>query len=221
MLIIAGLLFAGCLAIFRSYLFGDKLLVFTDIGSDTYDQYLMQYQTIINHLRDGDFSFWDFNNGYGINMFSLSLFDPFLILLYLFGYIVGADKIYGILVILQIVRIILAGLALYGFLSCFSLTEHGKAAACCAYGLSGYIIVWGQHYQFATVVISFPLLLMAAEKGTMAEGSSVSVSGRAVSSDAQPANSKMIKSMKYFSFIRLLSLQVKDSCLFPLLRFLR
>lgn len=164
MLIITGLLFAGCLAIFRSYLFGDKLLVFTDIGSDTYDQYLMQYQTIINHLRDGDFSFWDFNNGYGINMFSLSLFDPFLILLYLFGYIVGADKIYGILVILQIVRIILAGLALYGFLSCFSLTEHGKAAACCAYGLSGYIIVWGQHYQFATVVISFPLLLMAAEK---------------------------------------------------------
>src|SRR5699024_11686503 len=51
------------------------------------------------------FSLWDFNNGFGINMFSLNLFDPFLMLLYLFGVLFGAERIYGILVFLQILRI--------------------------------------------------------------------------------------------------------------------
>ena len=48
-------------------------------------QYVMHYQTIINHVRDGNLSFWDFNNGFGTNLFQLNLFDPTLDLLYLTG----------------------------------------------------------------------------------------------------------------------------------------
>lgn len=162
--LLLGLLLLSCLFIFAPFLFGDKLLAFTDIGSDTYDQYLMHYQTIISHLREGSFSLWDFNNGFGVNMFSLNLFDPFLMLLYLFGVLAGAEHIYGLLVFLQILRIALAGLALYSFLSCFALSERAKVLAAYAYGLSGYLVVWGQHYQFGTVTILFPLLLLAAEK---------------------------------------------------------
>lgn len=51
---------AGCLYIFHTYLFGQELFVFGDDGSDTQEQYLMQYNTIVNHLRAGDFSFWGF-----------------------------------------------------------------------------------------------------------------------------------------------------------------
>ena len=54
-ILLTGLLLVSCLFIFRAFLFGNQLLAFTDIGSDTYDQYLMHYQTIINHLQEGSF----------------------------------------------------------------------------------------------------------------------------------------------------------------------
>lgn len=164
MLILACLLLISCIFIFKNFLFGNQILAYTDIGSDTSAQYLMHYQTIINHLREGSFSLWDFNNGVGINMFSLNLFDPFLMLLYLLGVLFGSDQIYGMLVYMQIFRILLAGLAGYGFLSCFRLSERGKILGAYLYALNGFMVVWGQHYQFGTIVITFALLLMAVEK---------------------------------------------------------
>ena len=76
----------SCLVIFKDYLLGNQLLVFNDIGSDTWQQYIMNYTSIVNHLRAGDFSLWDFSNGLGINMFNFNLFDPFLMLLYGAGF---------------------------------------------------------------------------------------------------------------------------------------
>ena len=32
------------------------------------------------------------------------------------------------------------------------------------YGLNGYLLVWGQHYQFGMVAVYFPLILLFAEK---------------------------------------------------------
>ena len=45
---------------FRDYLFGDQLMIFNDIGSDTWQQYIMNYTAIVNDIRDGSFSLWDF-----------------------------------------------------------------------------------------------------------------------------------------------------------------
>lgn len=163
-MVLAGALFCSCLLIFWDYLFGQRYLAFKDIGSDIYNQYLMYYQTIINHLREGSFSLWDFNNGFGINMYSYTLFDPFVLIVCLFGAVAGPEQIYGLMVWVQILKIILAGLAVYGFLSCFELSEKSKLFAAYAYGLCGYMVVWGQHYNFGTIVILFPLLLMSAEK---------------------------------------------------------
>ena len=77
------ILSVSCCFMFRDYLFGNELMIFNDIGSDTWQQYIMNYTSIVNHLRDGSFSLWDFNNGLGINQFNFNLFDPFLMLLYL------------------------------------------------------------------------------------------------------------------------------------------
>lgn len=162
-LCIGGLLVISCLFVFKNFLFGNQILAYTDIGSDTYDQYLMHYQGIINHIRDGNFSLWDFTNGYGVNMFTYNLFDPFLLLLYLFGVLFGAEQIYGILVYWEILHILLAGITIYLFLSCFELSERAKVMASYLYALCGYMVVWGQHYQFGTVIVLFPLLLMAVE----------------------------------------------------------
>lgn len=140
-LCIGGLLVISCLFVFKNFLFGNQILAYTDIGSDTYDQYLMHYQGIINHIRDGNFSLWDFTNGYGVNMFTYNLFDPFLLLLYLFGVLFGAEQIYGILVYWEILHILLAGITIYLFLSCFELSERAKVMASYLYALCGYMVV--------------------------------------------------------------------------------
>ena len=164
MVILTGLILVSGLIVFWKFIFGNQILAYADIGSDTYDQYLMSYQSVINHLKSGNFSLWDFNNGYGSNFYVMNLYDPFLIVIYLTGVLFGTKKIYDILVWLQILRMVLAGLFLYGFLSCFRLMEKSKLVAAYMYALCGYLVIWGQHYQFGTVVVLFPLLLWMTEK---------------------------------------------------------
>ena len=155
---------AGCLYIFHTYLFGQELFVFGDDGSDTQEQYLMQYNTIVNHLRAGDFSFWDFNYGLGTNLFMLNLADPFLMLLYAAGVVFGPEHLPFYLVYYQIIKMLLAGWVCYRYLSCFPLSERVKGLCALIYAFCGYLLVWGQHYQFSTAVIFYPLILWMVEK---------------------------------------------------------
>ena len=128
-------------------------MVFDDVGGDTWQQYTMHYASIVNHLRAGTFSLWDFTNGMGTNMFLLSLFDPSLILLYVIGVILGAAHMLFYLVWIQILKILVAGFVFYLFLSEFNYSRPAKFLAAFAYGLSGYLMIWGQHYQFGMVTI--------------------------------------------------------------------
>ena len=163
-LLLLAALFVSCLFIFRSYLFGDSVLVFDDVGGDTWQQYTMHYASIVNHLRAGNFSLWDFTNGMGTNMFSLSLFDPSLILLYLIGVVLGPAHMLFYLVWLQVLKVLAAGWVFYLFLSEFTYSRQAKFLAAFAYGMNGYLMVWGQHYQFGMVTIYLPLILLFEEK---------------------------------------------------------
>ena len=158
------LLSASCSFIFRDYLYGNDLMIFNDIGSDTWQQYIMNYTGIVNHLRDGSFSLWDFNNGLGINQFNFNLFDPFLMLLYGVGVVLGPAHMLLYINVIQILKIMVAAFAFYWFLSQFSFSVPSKMITSYAYALNGFLLVWGQHYQFGTVVIYFPLMLLFCEK---------------------------------------------------------
>lgn len=158
------LLSASCSFIFRDYLYGNDLMIFNDIGSDTWQQYIMNYTSIVNHLRDGSFSLWDFNNGLGINQFNFNLFDPFLMLLYGVGVVLEPAHMLLYINVIQILKIMVAAFAFYWFLSQFSFSVLSKMITSYAYALNGFLLVWGQHYQFGTVVIYFPLMLLFCEK---------------------------------------------------------
>ena len=163
-LLLMAALFCSCLIIFRDYLFGNQVMVYNDVGGDTWQQYTMYYASIVNHLRAGKFSLWDFTNGIGINLFSICQIDPSLILLYLIGVVLGPAHMLYYLVVLQILKILAAGLVFYLFLSEFSYSIQAKFMASFVYGLNGYLLVWGQHYQFGMVAVYFPLILLFAEK---------------------------------------------------------
>ena len=158
------LMTVSSLIMFQDYLLGNELMIFNDIGSDTWQQYIMNYTAIVNDIRDGSFSLWDFSNGLGVNLFNFNLFDPFLMLLYGLGVILGPAHMLMYLNVIQIIKMLMAGLVFYWFLSQFSFSPRAKLAASYAYGFSGFLLVWGQHYQFGTAVIYLPLLLIFCEK---------------------------------------------------------
>lgn len=137
------LLMASTLFIYRRFLFGDELWVFVglDIGSDTVQQYLQQYHTIVGHLREGTFSFWDFNNGLGTNMFNLSLSNPALLVVYALGVAFGPEHIAWYLIYVQVSQILLSGLVFYYYLSCFSFSKKAKCIVAYIYGLNGFLMV--------------------------------------------------------------------------------
>lgn len=157
-------LFAAGLIIYRNYILGDELLVFGDVGGDTLEQYTMHYASIVNHLRAGNFSLWDFTNGFGTSMFNLNLFDPSLMALYALGVVLGSAHMLFFLTWIQICRILAAGWCFYWFLTEFSFSRQARLVAAFTYGLSGYLLVWGQHYQFGMVTVYLPLLLLFCEK---------------------------------------------------------
>ncbi len=161
--LIVLLLVSSCV-MFGNYLFGNEMMVFDDIGSDTWQQYTMHYASIINHLRSGTFSFWDFTNGLGTSMFSLNMFDPTLILLYGIGVILGPAHMMIYISWVQVLRILAAGYVFYRFLKKFPFSIQARFAGAYIYGLNGYLLVWGQHYQFGIVTIYLPFLLLFAEK---------------------------------------------------------
>ena len=122
---------------FRDYLFGDQLMIFNDIGSDTWQQYIMNYTAIVNDIRDGSFSLWDFSNGLGVNLFNFNLFDPFLMLLYGLGVILGPAHMLLFINVIQIIKMLAAGLVFYWLLSQFSFSPRAKLAA--AYAIADLI----------------------------------------------------------------------------------
>lgn len=163
-ILLVAVLLGSCCVMFHSYLFGDDLMIFDDIGSDTWQQYIMHYGSIINHLRDGNFSFWDFTNGFGTSFFCLNLFDPTLILLYILGTVFGHARMLLCINYVQVFRILAAGWMFYRFLKKFSFSRQARFSASYIYGLNGFLLVWGQHYQFGIVTIYLPMLLLFAEK---------------------------------------------------------
>lgn len=163
-LVLAIAIAVSAVIVYYQYVFGNYIFMFNDIGSDTQQQYIMQYNTIVNHLRDGNISFWDFNNGFGTSMFQLTLADPSLWVLYLLGAIFGPASCAYLLIYLHIGKMILAGLAAFYFLSCFSLSKRSRLLAAYIYAFNGFLIVWGQHYQFSMVMVLLPCLLGVVEK---------------------------------------------------------
>ena len=155
-LVLAGAVIATCLVVLHEYVFGGRVMAFFDVGSDTIQQYVPQYSSIVNMLRNGTFALWNSSEGFGINMFLLNMTNPALMVIYALGYFFGTEQMTYFLVYVYIGEILLAGISCYLFLSAFRLRELPKAMASYMYAFNGFIIVWGQHYQFAII----PTLLM-------------------------------------------------------------
>ena len=155
-----------CLFLYIPIIFGKILLVYPDMGYDTYNAYLPQYELIVNKLASGHFSLMDFTYGMGTNAFNMQLFlfDPFSLISVLFGLLFGTKNIAYAIVYMQIIKSIIAGIGCYYYLSEYSFSRKSKTLAAYIFAFSGYMIGAGQHYQFATAPVFVILVLLFIEK---------------------------------------------------------
>lgn len=163
-LILTVMVGISCLVIFRRYLFGGEPIAWIDIGSDTSQLYLPQYAGIIHQLKSGDFSLWNWRDGFGVNMNLFNLTNPMLILVYLYGAIRGIPHLAGVMVWILCLEMYLSGLFTYLYLSVFPLDERAKCLSSYMYAFSGFILIWGQHYQFGAIYFLVPLMLLFTER---------------------------------------------------------
>lgn len=155
-----------CLLLYLPIIFGKILLVYPDMGYDTYNSYLPQYELIVNKLASGHFSFMDFTYGMGTNALDMQpfLFDPFSLIPISFGLLFGAKNIAYSIVYMQIMKSVIAGIGCYCYLSEFSFSTKSKTLAAYIYAFSGYMIGAGQHYHFATAPVFIVFALLFIEK---------------------------------------------------------
>ena len=163
-LVLSAAVLITCLIVFNEYIFGDRILAFYDIGSDTSQQYLPQILTVVRKLHEGDITLWDATNGFGVNMNMLTITNPFFAVIYLVGALLGEKAVFGAMIWLYVAEIVAAGLAAYLFMSAFRLSERAKCIASYMYAFNGFMLVWGQHYQFAAVPVLLMLELFFAER---------------------------------------------------------
>ena len=161
LLLLFSLLFIISIVVFKDFLLLRKLYIYTDTGCDTLNQYWPIYQNFIGKIKSGEFPLWSFNMGIGTSALSVStlLFDPFNVILIF----VKISSIPYALAYIAVLKIILSGLFFYLLLTQIVSSKFSAIIGSILYGFSGYMIVWGQHYFFATALVLFSLSLLAYE----------------------------------------------------------
>jgi uncharacterized membrane protein YfhO len=147
--------------LFFDFIVHKRLFIFYDIGGDTRQSYWPMYHYIVEGIRDGTLRSWSFQMGLGTSTFTLYsfLFDPFIILFLLFPI---KYLTYGILVG-AIVKIFIAGILFYLYMNLLKIKKYPAVISALVWAFNGYMMLWGQHYWFATMIVFFTFIMLALE----------------------------------------------------------
>lgn len=152
--------------IYASFILGNKIFVFADIGSDTVQQYVPYYTSCVERIREGSFQLWNWNYGLGtsvLNNMSQTL-DPFGLFTILGGVVFGTDAIVHVLIWSQMLKVICAYFICRYYLHMFRLGEWSVCIGAYLYAFNAFIMLWGQHYMLGTGSIYILLILIGIEK---------------------------------------------------------
>ncbi|MEH7252409.1 YfhO family protein [Neobacillus niacini] len=147
--------------LFFDFIIHKRLFIFYDIGGDTRQSYWPMYTYLVDAIREGTLRSWSFQIGLGTSTFTLYsfLFDPFIILLLLFPI---KYLSYGILII-SIVKILVSGILFYWYMNVLSIKKYPAVITSLIWAFNGYMMLWGQHYWFATMIVLFTFVMLALE----------------------------------------------------------
>ncbi len=179
--IFMGLLFVALIVIFWPYILGRQFYIYEDLGSDTAVQYYPYYLNVVRKLAAGNFSLWDWDYGLGTTVMDRVglISEPFAWIVIGGGLLFGSAAVKYFLVWAQIARIITSFFLTRYFLKLWNRSELSSDIAAFLYAFSGFMMLWGQHYMFASAPIYLMALLILAEK-MLREGKISHVIGLAI-----------------------------------------
>ncbi len=152
---------SSCIVFFQ-YLFCKEVFVFADIGGDTQNVYYPFFASLQRKVASHDFTLWDFTHGLGTNAITrqADIGSIFSWILCLFG----ANKLKYAIVLVHILKVLITGLVGYLYLNCFKLSNKVKVTVAYVFAFNGFMMLWGQHYFFATACSIICFLFFAVEK---------------------------------------------------------
>ncbi|MBD0379693.1 YfhO family protein [Paenibacillus sedimenti] len=149
-------------ALYWKFIFLHKTYIFADIGGDTIESYVPTYTQFIRDLKSFSFNLWDFNVGVGASKFAAvsHVFDVFLLPMLVFP----TSKIYIGLVFSLYLKTLVTGIFFYKILCLYNIKDTKIKIVCSAvWAFNGFMVLWGQHYFFATFVAYFTIIMYGLE----------------------------------------------------------
>lgn len=164
--LLAGIVAVGAVAIYGSFLLGSARFAYTDVGSDTVDQYVPMYVDLIERVANGSVGIWNFNYGLGSSALSYQswVLDPFNALLIPLGLLLGSSRLWFILAAMQVVKIAVSAFVFDNLLKRYCEVPLARVVGATAFGFGGFLLLWGQHYWLGSMYVLFSIAVLCAEK---------------------------------------------------------
>ena len=158
----AFLLLAGAIVavVFHTFLLGEAVYLYKDIGSDSINIFYPQITHLFDYWAKAGIPGWSFGQGLGQNVYPFSWNDPFLLILLPFG---RADWAFGI-ALMEAVKILSAGAIFRLYLKKMRLSDAASTAGALLFAFSGFIVLGSGWTIFSTEAVYCAALLYAFER---------------------------------------------------------
>ena len=153
-----ALLLVGAI-IFRNFLFGDQVLLYKDIGSDSVNDYYPWFVHLSQYVRSEGLPSWSFYVGMGQD---ISCFAGYLILepvCWLTKELIAPALVYQ-----HLAKVVITGLLFFRFLQLRQLNPIAALLGSLLLSFSAYMCMGSCWYPLADDVLCFTALLLAVEE---------------------------------------------------------
>src|SRR3954470_20683479 len=158
-----GALIAGCLLlvgalIYRRFLFGDAVLLYKDIGSDSINDSYPWFVHYSDYLRNHGLPSWSFAVGMGQDIYHLAGYLLWYPIVWLPKHLIAHALVYQ-----HLGKTLLAGGFFFAFLRLKRLAAPAALAGSLLLAFSAYMCMGSCWFILADEVVAFSLLLWAVE----------------------------------------------------------
>ena len=156
--IVAIALLSVALVVFRDFVFGEKLLLYKDIGDDSLNFHYPYFVLLSEYLRSNGFPGWSFRVGMGQSIFPYSnslLFDPVVWL--------TRDLIARALIYQHLLKVVVCGLFFFRFLELKGLKFVASLLGALLVALSAYMTMGSCWTLIGNEVVCLTFVLFAVE----------------------------------------------------------
>lgn len=155
----------GLAVIYGRFYLGETLFAYSDVGSDTLEQYVPYYLNMLDSVRDGSLGAWNFEYGLGTSFMSYQSWtlDPFNLVLVPLGLLLGDAHLAIALVVVQSLKIVACAFVADRLLSFYCETPLARLVGASLLSFGGYLVLWGQHYWIGSIYVMALVVLLLLE----------------------------------------------------------